>query len=109
MFVSLALEQILDFVQHAKADERIKPLHISLYLAIYQYWVLGDCKNPVHVSRRKLMMTAKISSIVIYHKGMNDLCSFKYISYVPSYDPRTRSEVYLLTLTNAAVPAGTTL
>ena len=99
-----AVEHILDFIRHAKTDGRIRPLHISLYLALYQYWVLGDCINPVLISRKKIMETAKVKSIVSYHKGMQELCEFGCISYIPSYDPRTRTKVYLLSLKKEAVP-----
>lgn len=98
-----AVEQILDFIHSAKMDSRIRPLHISLYLAIFQYWVAGDCNNPVIISRRKIMDASKVKSIVSYHKGMQELCAFQYISYIPSYDPRTRTLVYLLELKKEAV------
>lgn len=97
------VKYILDFFHHAKTDGRIRPLHVSVYLALYQYWVLGDCTNPVLVSRRKIMETAKVKSIVSYHKGIRELCKFGYISYIPSYDPRIRTKVYLLSLKHGAV------
>ncbi len=103
----IAVEQILDFITAAKADARVRPLHISLYLAIFQQWVYEDCKNPVRVSRRRIMTTAKIGSIVTYHKGIHELCKFKYISYCPSFDPRTKSEVFLLPIRKEAVHEGT--
>lgn len=102
-----AVEQILDFIHSAKMDSRIRPLHISLYLAIFQYWVVGDCKNPVLISRREIMDASKVKSIVSYHKGMQELCAFQYISYIPSYDPRAKSQVFLFPCKKEAIPEGT--
>lgn len=104
-----AIEHILDFLRSARTDGRIRPLHISLYLALYQYWVLSDCINPVLISRRKIMEIAKVKSIVSYHKGMQELCAFGYISYTPSFDPRIRTTVYLMVLEKKAVSNETAL
>ncbi|OJW83632.1 MAG: hypothetical protein BGO69_04865 [Bacteroidetes bacterium 46-16] len=87
---------ILLFVNAARGDSRIRPMHISLYLAFYNYWVENRCSNPVHISRRKIMQTAKIRSIATYHKTLGELCQYRYIIYEPSYDPRYGSAISLL-------------
>lgn len=102
-----ATELILNFINVSKANPKIKPLHVSLYLALFQFWLRADCKNPIRISRRTVMNTAKVNSIATYHKGMQELCLSKYISYFPSYDPRIKSEVYLFDLKKEAVPEGT--
>lgn len=103
----IAVEHILNFIRSAKIDSRIRPLHISLYLALYQYWVQGDCTNPVLISRKRIMNTAKVKSIVSYHKGIRELCKFGYITYIPSYHPGIRTKVFLLSLKKEAVPVET--
>jgi hypothetical protein len=86
---------LIQFFQIAKNDVRITPIHISVYLAIYQYWLMNDFNNPVQITRKNIMNVAKIKSIVTYHKAITELTKFGYISYIPSYDPRMGSAVYL--------------
>lgn len=101
----IAVEHILQFIDQARHDVRMRPLHVSLYLAMYQVWVVNNCINPINISRSSLMSIAKINSIATYHKGMNDLQSFGYISYLPSYDPRVKTLVHFLSISKEATSA----
>lgn len=91
-----SVQHLLQFIKSVQRDVRIKPTHVSLYLAVFHYWVLNDCSNPIHISRRKIMDLAKIRSIATYHKTISELNAFKFIHYVPSYDPRYGSAISLL-------------
>ena len=88
-------EQVHAFLEKAKHDARIKPSHVSLYIALYSYWLLNDFSNPFYISREKIMAYAHIASTATYHKVLRDLCAFEYVTYEPSYDPRIRSKVCL--------------
>lgn len=91
----VAVETILEFIKNARVDTRLKPVHVSVYLALYQYWVLNSCSNPIEVSRRNIMQIARIKGIATYHKVISELTQYGYIDYFPSYDPRTKTAIYL--------------
>ncbi|SHJ12821.1 hypothetical protein SAMN05443429_1104 [Cruoricaptor ignavus] len=65
----------------------LNPTHISLYLAIFQFWNVNQFKNPIYVSRNELMKLSKISSYTTYHKCIKDLEATGLIEYFPSYNP----------------------
>jgi hypothetical protein len=76
-------------------DERIKVWHISAYMAIIQLWHQGNCRNPIFVTRGRIMKLARIRSIATYHKYLKELEQFGYIKYIPSYHPGLGSQVFL--------------
>ena len=41
-------------------DNRLNPSHISLYLALFQYWNLNRFSNPVSICRGEIMKLSKI-------------------------------------------------
>jgi hypothetical protein len=75
-------------------DKRISVWHISAYAAIIQLWCKGHFRNPVSVTRRKIMELAHIGSIATYHKCIRELEQYGYISYESSYHPNG-SKVFL--------------
>lgn len=87
--------QLSGFFQKVAADNRLNPTHVSLYMAIFQFWNAGRFQNPVSVSRQELMRISKISAKATYHKCMKDLHNFGYIQYFPSFNPFTGSLVYM--------------
>lgn len=93
-----ALDQLVRFIEDAQRHDEMKPLHVSLYLAIHNCWVSSGCTNPIFISRKVLMHLSKIESIATYHKALKTLCELRYIIYHPSYDPRMRSTVYISSL-----------
>jgi len=76
-------------------DERINVWHISAYTAILQLWYQGDFRNPVFITRRKIMELSHIGSIATYHKCIKQLEQYGYIRYNPSYHPLSGSQVLL--------------
>ena len=83
------------FFEKISLDNRLNPTHVSLYMAIFQYWNAERFQNPVSVSRQELMRISKISAKATYHKCIKDLHNFGYIKYIPSYNPFKGSLVYL--------------
>jgi hypothetical protein len=77
-------------------DNRVNVLHISIYAALIHLWYKGDMKNPVSISRRRVMELAKINAYATYHKCINELQSLGYIQYFPSYHPAIGSLVKLI-------------
>jgi hypothetical protein len=84
------------FCQQIRNLPIILPSHISLYLAIYQTWLLSGSKDSFTVSRRELMIAAKINSISTYHKCIKDLSSLNFISYSPTFNYYSGSQIRLL-------------
>jgi hypothetical protein len=87
--------QLSGFFQRVAADNRLNPTHVSLYMAIFQFWNAERFQNPVSISRQELMRISKISAKATYHKCIKDLHNFGYIQYLPSFNPFKGSLVYL--------------
>ncbi len=83
------------FEQFSK-DSRLNPTHISLYMALFQFWNINRFPNKFHISRDEVMQLAKIGSKATYHKCLSNLNDWKYILYFPSYNPFKGSEISLL-------------
>lgn len=77
------------------SDNRLNPTHVSLYLALFQYWNLARFKNPVSISRDEIMRLSKIGSKVTYHRCIKDLHNWSYLRYDPSHNPFKGSHVYM--------------
>ena len=75
-------------MQAVYGDEYLTVWHICLLVAILYLWLNNDCKNPVPVTRRKLMKLSRIRSIATYHKCIKDLVVLGYLRYQPSYHPK---------------------
>jgi len=87
--------QLSGFFQKVAVDNRLNPTHVSLYMAIFQYWNAERFQNPVSISRQELMRISKISAKATYHKCIKDLHNYGYIQYSPSFNPFKGSLVYL--------------
>ncbi len=90
------VKELTSFYSAIRDDNRIGTTHVSLYMALFQFYNLNFFKNPVEITRTKVMEAAKINGLATYHKCMKDLDEFGYIEYVPSYNPAISSRVRLL-------------
>lgn len=82
-----------DFISCMENKKKANPSHLSIFLALYYYWWLNGCKNPVRISRGEIMKTSRIFSTATYHKCMKELHFWKIIDYKPSFNPYKGSEV----------------
>ncbi|MBK3517721.1 hypothetical protein [Carboxylicivirga marina] len=80
----------------------LKPYHISLYLVLFRMWNTNRFKNPISITRKETMKTARIGSCKTYLKALRDLQSFGFIRYNPSYDSNLGSKVHLYTFDHGA-------
>lgn len=78
-------------------DERLQPSHITLYMALFQAWNQNRFTNPFPINRNELMKAAKISSFSTYTRCLTDLMRWKYLDYIPSFNPSLGSKVHLYT------------
>jgi hypothetical protein len=79
-------------------DQRITPHHISLYLTLFNDWNRNRFKNPIQISRRDIMIIAKVKSNSTYQKLMKNLTDWGYIKYSPHQNPMRGSKVSLTDL-----------
>lgn len=89
------LERLSCFINRVASDVRLRPTHISLYIALCDAWRSRQFSNVFNVSRRRLMCAAHIRSIATYHKVIRDLKALGYLHYWPSYHPAKGSIVSL--------------
>ena len=72
------------FFSFVRNDKRLACSHVSLYLALFQYWNYNRFQNPFPVYRDNLMQLSKIGSKNTYHKCIKELHAAGYIMYNPS-------------------------
>jgi hypothetical protein len=95
------IDQLSGLISRVALDERLKPTHISLYVALCHAWILNRFQHCYSVSRRQLMRFSRIQSKSTYHKTISELISMGYIHYRPSYHPVEGSKVSLLDQTES--------
>ena len=90
------VEELTRFFSAIREDNRIGTTHISLYMALFQFYNLNHFLNPVNITRAAVMEVAKISGLATYHKCIKDLVELAYIRYEPSYNPAIGTQIHLL-------------
>jgi hypothetical protein len=73
------------FFKMAASDPRIGIVHVAVYTAILNLWVLRGCMNPITLFSWEVMPVAKISTRITYRKAIRDLNEYGYIGYHPSF------------------------
>jgi len=76
-------------------DTRLNPTHISLYIALFQFWNYNRFPNEFYINREEVMKFSKIGSNTTYHRCIKELSHWKYILYSPSHNPFKGSKVKL--------------
>ena len=90
------VKEITKFFSAIKEDPCIGATHISLYMALFQFYNLNSLTNPIAITRTSVMEVAKIRGLATYHKCMKDLVECGYIEYQPSFNPANSSLVFIL-------------
>ena len=95
------MEQI-NYIKHLNGvldqfskDNRLNPTHISLYIALFQFWNYNRFPNDFYINREEVMKFSKIGSNTTYHRCIKELSHWKYILYSPSHNPFKGSKVKL--------------
>lgn len=89
------IRHLSNFFSRVASDSRLNPTHVSLYMAIFQYWNTNHFQNPISVCRQDLMRISKISAKATYHKCIKDLHNLRYLDYQPSFNPVTGSSIFM--------------
>src|SRR6185437_12770064 len=86
------------FFQHVKRDKRLNANHVSLYIALFQFWNYNRFQNPFSIIREEVMGITGIGSKNTYHKCMKEIHQFGYIHYRASTSKFQKSKVHMVRL-----------
>lgn len=92
------IKHLTGFFERMIYEDSFNPTHISLYIALFQFWNIKRFANPIHISREETMRLSKICSKATYHKCMRALHEKNYIIYEPSFNPYRGSKVTIIQL-----------
>jgi hypothetical protein len=81
--------------QHVKRDRRFTANHVSLYIALFQYWNYNRFHNPFYIKREDVMSITGIGSRSTYMKCMKELYQFGYIFYAPGKNKFEKSKIHI--------------
>lgn len=98
------IKHLTGFFEKVITDKALNPTHISLYMALFQFWNCNRFRNPISINRDEVMRISKISSKATYHKCLKNLNSFGYINYEPSYNPFRGSHVNMFNFSEDLKP-----
>ena len=98
------IKHLTGFFDKVAKERSLIPTHVSMYVALFQFWNCNRFKNPISISRDEVMRISKISSKATYHKCLKNLHSLGYIKYEPSYNPFKGSQVYLFNFSDELKP-----
>ena len=98
------IKHLTGFFEKVAIDKTLNPTHVSLYIALFQFWNCNRFKNPISINRDEVMRISKISSKATYHKCLKNLHSLGYINYEPSYNPFKGSHVILFNFSEDLQP-----
>jgi len=98
------IKHLTGFFDKVAKDKLLNPTHVSLYIALFQFWNYNRFKNPISISRDEVMRISKISSKATYHKCLKALHANGYIKYEPSYNPFKGSHVFLFNFADDLKP-----
>lgn len=98
------IKHLTGFFEKVILDKQLNPTHISLYIALFQFWNCNRFRNPISISRDEVMRISKISSKATYHKCLKALHASGYIKYEPSFNPFKGSHVILFNFAEELKP-----
>ena len=82
---------------------RLNATHISLYLALFQFWNLNYFQNLSSISRHEIIKLSKVAAFGTYHKRIKDLKNFAHFEYLPSFNSCKKSLLNLYNFDERAV------
>ncbi|TRX43067.1 transcriptional regulator [Flavobacterium restrictum] len=98
------IKHLTGFFDRIVQDRNLNPTHISLYIALFQFWNVNRFQNPISITRDEVMRISKICSKATYHKCMRELNEKGYIKYEPSFNPFKGSMVILFNFSEDLKP-----
>ncbi len=86
-------------------DECLRPGHISLYMALFQFWNASHFAEAFPIRRSIVMSCAAIRSKSSYHRYLKDLDKWQYLHYYPSKSSREGSKIRMIDFSTGTVPS----
>lgn len=101
----------MNYIQHVRAahewllaQPRSRPIHISLYLALFRLWNLDRFPEAIQADRREVMSAARIGNRDTYKAALRDLETWGMISYQPSHDNAKGTRILMAVLKEEVSP-----
>jgi hypothetical protein len=87
------IKHLKGFYERVEDDEKITPHHISLYMALFQFWNNARFRSQFDINRQELMGMSRIGSPHTYARCMKQLNDWGYIEYSASSNRYSVSKV----------------
>jgi hypothetical protein len=86
-------QKLLQFINYIVSDRRLKRRHLAMLVALCDVWIANNYQASYHISRSRLMSSAKIKAQGTYQKVIKELQALGYVDYKPSYHPKEGSTI----------------
>ena len=100
----------MNYIQHTRAAHEwllaqpaSRPLHISLYLALFHQWNAERFPESIELDHDATMQAARIGSRHTYRETLRDLDAWGLLTYQPSKSKHTDSRCYMSLLSGPEV------
>ncbi|MNJ85891.1 hypothetical protein D3C87_33720 [compost metagenome] len=87
-------ETLSNFFLRIAKDERISSTHIAVFVALIQYSVNNEFKNPILAFNNEIRSLVKLSHKTC-GKCVRDLSDYGYIKYEPSFKRTRGSRIHI--------------
>jgi hypothetical protein len=87
------MDALRGFLERVRGDQRIGPLHISLYVVLLELCEGEEGPGMFAICRVEVMAKAKIRGKTTYYKCMKELSDWGYVVYLPGRRPGDKSGV----------------
>ena len=91
------------FFEKIPKDKRLRPVHVSLYMALFHFWNNARFTNDFFICRAEVMKQARVGSKGTYHRCINELNEWKCIRYNPSHSPSLGSTINMIIFRTSSV------
>jgi hypothetical protein len=98
------IRQLSNFYHQLDKDPRLKHLHISLYMALFQTWNYNFFAHSFIMGRTRLMQMSRIGSKTTFSKILRELDDFGYIRYKPSGYTANKPTITMLIFHEMDIP-----
>jgi len=87
------IRQLNVFFLKLGEDKRLNATHVSMYVVLFYQWNNARFSTEFYINRNEIMSLSRIGSKGTYHKCIKDLHQWKYLEYLPSYNPQIGSKI----------------
>lgn len=81
------IKHLNQWMELASMDDRLSPFHMSIYMALFQFWNRHRFPNKFSICRNEVLQLSKVGSPKTYYRCLHQLHEYGYIQYFPSHNP----------------------